>query len=275
MTNSSVRLRTTLALLLAGLAGSAFPAGASVSSDLRGSLGSMKRQHGVAVGEGYTFLRTGKQLETLAEKGSLVQLDGNDDYVVHGQVTHPYARPEVKLLIERLSAQYHEATGERLVVTSLVRPASEQPSNAHRLSVHPAGMAVDLRVPANPTSRQWLESALLGLERRGMLDVTREFRPPHYHVAVFGEKYLAYAGERQAVEDSLAAERAAVAEAAEREATAQAAPAAAVAQAPEPAVASPIATTTGTQPGVAGALVLVLGAGLVAVPLARRRQPRD
>jgi hypothetical protein len=270
MTHSPLRAATALALLLAGLAGSASSAAAS---DLRGSLGSMKRQHGVAVEEGYTFLRTEKQLETLAEKGSLVQLDGNDDYVVHGQVTHPYARPEVKLLIERLSAQYHEATGERLVVTSLARPIAEQPSNAHRLSVHPAGMAVDLRVPARASSRQWLESALLGLENRGMLDVTREFRPPHYHVAVFGEAYLAYATERQAEEAEQAA-KAAAAEAAAREVAARRAAAATVAVAAQATVATPLAaadTERGSDLGEA--ILLGLGMmGLVAVPIARRRQ---
>jgi hypothetical protein len=30
------------------------------------------------------------------------------------------------------------------------------------------------------------------LERRGLLDATREHRPPHYHVAVFPRPYLAY-----------------------------------------------------------------------------------
>ncbi|HYW06042.1 MAG TPA: hypothetical protein VE913_03745, partial [Longimicrobium sp.] len=70
------------------------------------------------------------------------------------------------------------------------------PGNAHTLSVHPAGMAVDFRVSRNAECRTWLEGTLLGLERAGVLDVTRERMPPHYHVAVFPDAYSAYV-ERQ------------------------------------------------------------------------------
>jgi hypothetical protein len=83
--------------------------------------------------------------------------------------------------------------GEKLIVTSLVRPTDLQPRNAHKLSVHPAGMAVDFRVPSTASERSWLEKALLGLENAGVLDVTREHTPPHYHVAVFPAEYVAYA----------------------------------------------------------------------------------
>jgi hypothetical protein len=98
----------------------------------------------------------------------------------------------VKLFIERLGRQYFDAHGTPLVVTSLTRPAENQPRNAHQLSVHPAGMAVDFRVPQDARARAWLESALLQLENRGILDVTRERYPPHYHVAVFPAAYRAY-----------------------------------------------------------------------------------
>src|SRR5690606_41529434 len=40
--------------------------------------------------------------------------------------------------------------------------------------------------------RKWLESTLLSLERRRVLEVTRERRPPHYHVALFSAAYLSY-----------------------------------------------------------------------------------
>ncbi|HEY8470326.1 MAG TPA: DUF5715 family protein, partial [Longimicrobiales bacterium] len=127
--------------------------------------------------------------------GELVEVRGNADYDL-SRVSYPYARPEVRTFLERLGRQYREATGAPLVVTSLARPTTRQPVNAHALSVHPAGMAVDLRVPRDPASRRWLEDALVGLERRGLVDVTRERRPPHYHVAIFPEAYRAYAEER-------------------------------------------------------------------------------
>lgn len=116
------------------------------------------------------------------------------------KVSFPYTRPLVKQFIERLAAQYRAATGERLVVTSLVRPTSRQPRNASPYSVHPAGIAVDFRVPASSNDRFWLEATLLMLEGEGVLDVTRERRPPHYHVAIFPEEYETYLSKRLAAE---------------------------------------------------------------------------
>ncbi len=178
--------RAGLGLLLALVPGLAS------ASALGGSKTSMVRQHRVAKQEGLTFSATETRVRALVEDGALEPVTGNADYTVLPSVAHKYARPEVRLLIERLAAQYREATGEKLVVTSLVRPIAEQPANAHQLSVHPAGIAMDLRVPAKASSRQWLEQTLLGLEQRGLLDVTRERRPPHYHVAVFPAAYRAY-----------------------------------------------------------------------------------
>ncbi len=101
-----------------------------------------------------------------------------------------YARPEVKTFLEQLSCAYHAACGEPLVVTSLVRPISRQPWNASPISVHPTGMAVDLRRSDRHGCRQWLESTLLALEGEGMIEATRERWPPHYHVAVFPDPLL-------------------------------------------------------------------------------------
>lgn len=62
-------------------------------------------------------------------------------------------------------------------------------------------MAVDLRVPADSAERAFIEKSLLAMERAGVLDVTRERSPAHYHIAVFAEAYAPFA----AREDSLAA----------------------------------------------------------------------
>jgi hypothetical protein len=215
-----------LAILLALGARSA---AASGDSDLGGSLTSMTRQHRVAINEAYDFLRTAREIDRLVDDGELVAVAGNADYAVSPYVVHRYARPEVLRFVERLAAGYHEATGERLVVTSLVRPESEQPANAHRLSVHPAGMAVDLRVSAKAKSRAWLERALLGLENAGVLDVTREYHPPHYHVAVFPAAYTAYADRRDAAEAVRVAETLAARTARAAQVAALAAPTAVVA----------------------------------------------
>ena len=102
------------------------------------------------------------------------------------------------MFVEHLATDYRAATGEPLVITSLTRPDALQPRNAHQLSVHPAGMAVDFRVPDDASHRAWLEKTLLDLETKGLIDATRERYPPHYHVAVFAEPYSAYAKKRDA-----------------------------------------------------------------------------
>jgi hypothetical protein len=178
----------------------------AVAPSLRGSPAAMVQQNRVAQDHGLDFYRTTGQIREAVARGELVELTGNENYAVADFVRLPYAQPEVRLFIERLSAQYRQACGQRLVVTSAVRPGNGQPSNAHALSVHPAGMAVDLRVSDRASCRSWLESTLLNLERSGVINGIREFHPPHYHVAVFPEQYLAYAQERMAVEAQRAAE---------------------------------------------------------------------
>lgn len=163
----------------------------SAAQTLRGSPASVERQYRVAKEHDFTFLRTSQQVRQFVERGYLVRLPGNQDYSL-ARVSHPYARPEVKLFIERLSAQYRAACGEQLVVTSLTRPLNGQPPNASARSVHPTGMAIDLRVSQRASCRSWLESTLLSLEGRGVLSVTRERRPPHYHVSVFPRQYARY-----------------------------------------------------------------------------------
>ena len=203
-------LRTSMAIALVPLAG--FGSFRVVDVGLRGSPASMERQHAIAKESEYTFTSTPEDVVESVRAGSLVPVEGNDDYWVK-TTRHRYALPEVRLFIERLAAQYREATGEQLVVTSLTRPASQQPSNSHKLSVHPAGMAVDLRIPRVKAHREWLEKTLLYLEGEGVLDVTREKSPPHYHVAVFPKEYRTYAERRMAEEASKRAAEEAAAEA--------------------------------------------------------------
>lgn len=158
---------------------------------LRGSPAAVALQYRVAHDHNFTFLRTSAQLRRFVDQGYLVRVPGNANYAL-ARVSHPYARPEVKVFIERLSAQYRAACGEQLVVTSLTRPRNGQPANASSRSVHPTGMAIDLRVSQQASCRRWLESTLLSLERQGVLSATRERRPPHYHVSVFPRQYAQY-----------------------------------------------------------------------------------
>ena len=166
------------------------PALASAQS-LRGSASSLDIQNRMAQSHDFSFLETPGRVMRFASLGYLVRVQPNSDFELHG-VSFPYARPEVRLFVGRLASQYRAACGERLVVTSLTRPESRQPRNASDRSVHPTGMAVDLRMSRKRSCRRWLEEVLLDLERARVLEATRERRPVHYHVAVFPQPYERY-----------------------------------------------------------------------------------
>jgi hypothetical protein len=195
----SMRLNAVIvaALLVAGATGRTAEA-----SDLHGSRDSMEKQHSVAVELDYSFALTASQVEEVVASGVLEPVTPNADFEMSG-VSFPYAQHEVRQFIERLAAEYHAASGDLLVVTSLTRPVSQQPSNASPLSVHPAGMAVDLRIPSNRAARSWLSQRLLELEEELVLDVTLERKPAHLHVAVYPAAFANYA----ARQDSLVAQR--------------------------------------------------------------------
>lgn len=158
---------------------------------LKGSRTAMRKQNTVAQREDYSFLQSAGDVRRFVERGLLVPVSGNSA-VKLANVSFPYTRPAVKTFIERLGPQYKSACGEKLVVTSLTRPLSRQPWNASELSVHPAGMALDLRTSNRTSCRRWLENTLLTLEKQGVLEATRERRPAHYHIAVFPDQYLSY-----------------------------------------------------------------------------------
>ena len=117
---------------------------------LRGNRSSLARQNAEARRHDFTYLVTRSQVLRFVERGWLVPLWGNSNYRLK-DVSFPYARPAVKLFVERLSSQYRSACGEQLVVTSLTRPKNYQPRNASPKSVHPTGMALDMRRPNNWT----------------------------------------------------------------------------------------------------------------------------
>ncbi len=182
-----------LVLLLGLLLGSALAFSSAGAQTLRGSQASLDRQNQQARSHGFTYLRTADQVRQFVAEGYLVAVRPNSDFDLHA-ISFPYTRPEVRLFLQRLASQYRSACGEKLVVTSLTRPVSSQPANASSRSVHPTGMAVDLRRSHDPGCRSWLESTLLSMERRGLVEAIRERSPPHYHVAVYPRPYAQYVG---------------------------------------------------------------------------------
>jgi LysM repeat protein len=163
----------------------------ALAQSLQGSTASVDRQNRIAREHDFTFIDTGERVRFFASQGWLVEVEPTRDFALRG-VSFPYARPEVDLFLRRLARQYRAACGEQLVVTSLTRPTTRQPRNASDRSVHPTGMAIDLRYSRNRACRTWLERVLTQLEGTGVLEATLERFPVHYHVAIYPRQYAAY-----------------------------------------------------------------------------------
>lgn len=189
-----IRRRRGALLLAAGVALSTLPARGAAAQSLRGSGASVERMYREARSERLHFYATPGGVRDAARRGVLVRLVPDGNFTLH-RVGYPYVRPAVRTFVVRLAAQYRAACGERLVVTSATRPATRQPANASARSVHPAGIAVDLRKPDGRCLR-WLRTTLPTLERGGLIEVTEEFGPPHFHVAVYPTPYARYVAAR-------------------------------------------------------------------------------
>src|SRR5690606_27510935 len=105
---------------------------------LRGASAALPRQNVQAQRHDYACLRRPADVQRFVDLGLLVPIRPGPAYDL-ARVSFPYARPEVKLFLDRLGTQYQAACGEKLVVTSLVRPITRQPRNAADRSVHPTG----------------------------------------------------------------------------------------------------------------------------------------
>ncbi|HEX6927058.1 MAG TPA: DUF5715 family protein [Longimicrobiaceae bacterium] len=188
------RLLVSLTALAGLLAHAVFPA-SLLAQSLRGSTDSIDRMYVHAVENGIYFYKTGDGIRRAGKEGRFVRLSGNANYTTSG-VSYPYARPETRVFVERLAAQFRSACGERLVVTSAARPKSMRLFNSVRKSVHPTGMAIDLRKPRKRSCLSWLRRTLLTLEERGVIEATEEHHPPHFHVAVYPAPYARYVAAR-------------------------------------------------------------------------------
>jgi hypothetical protein len=159
-------------------------AGGLGAQSLRGSQESVDHLYLVARASGLQFHATVRSARRAVAAGEFVALNGNGDYTPKNRMSLPYATPETRAYIERLGGEYHNACGERLVVTSALRPMSRRPRNGSVKSVHPTGIAVDVRKPKRRMCRDWLRQLLLQHEREGVIEATEEFRPPHFHIVV-------------------------------------------------------------------------------------------
>jgi len=154
---------------------------------LRGSKESVQKMYDFAQAHHLPFYLTPTNIDDAIRKGALVPLTGDSTYSLTRGVGFSYATREAKQFVLAFAPQYLAACGTPLTVTSAARPTSRQPHNANPLSVHPTGIAVDLRRPPAGPCLTWVRNALSELEAKGFVEATEEHHPVHLHVAVLTE----------------------------------------------------------------------------------------
>jgi hypothetical protein len=155
------------------------------AQSLRGSKAKVERAYQFARREGIEFNASRMDVRDGVKEGDYVRLQSGPNVRLKG-VAVPYVLPATRDFVTRLAASYRKACRAPLVVTSAMRPTTlqERLPNGVAKSVHPTGMAVDLRVPGG-SCRPWLRKTLLAESRSGTVDATEEHHPAHFHVIVF------------------------------------------------------------------------------------------
>src|SRR6185436_16265733 len=154
----------------------------AASQSLRGSQASVQKMYSRAVLNDLQFLQTSKSLYESVRDAELVLIPITMHMTLE-RVRYPFALPRTRDVLNVFAKKYHEACGERLVVTRAARPRTEQPRNAAPQSVHPPGMAIDFRKPAG-NCLTYMRGELVALEKLGIVEATEERHPVHFHVAV-------------------------------------------------------------------------------------------
>lgn len=176
--------RLTPLLVAAGMALAAAWPHAAAGQSLRGSRRSVTRMHDRAVANRLRFYENQRTVRTATAEGRFVRLRGNGDYQVAITGDAAVVLPGTRDFVQELASRYRAACGSPLVVTGALRPLSRHLANSSSQSVHPTGMAVDLRKPSG-RCLTWLRRTLLAQERAGLIEATEEHHPPHFHIAVF------------------------------------------------------------------------------------------
>jgi LysM repeat protein len=154
---------------------------------LRGSKESVQKMWDFADSYRLPFYLTPTNIDDAIKSGRLVPLTGDSTYQLTSSVGFSYATREARQFVLAFAPQYLAACGTPLTVTSAARPMSRQPRNSNPYSVHPTGIAVDLRRPPAGPCQTWVRNALAELEAKGFVEATEERRPAHLHVAVLTE----------------------------------------------------------------------------------------
>ena len=152
--------------------------------ELRGSKESVEKMYEFAQANHLPFYLSPTNVRDAVEQQKLVPLTGDATYELTRGVGYTYATPEARQFVQAFAPLYLSACGTPLTVTSAARPITRQPRNANPHSVHPTGIAVDLRRPTAGACLTWVRAALAELENKGIIEATEERHPVHLHLAV-------------------------------------------------------------------------------------------
>lgn len=155
-------------------------------SFIGGELSTSERQYLFAVANEFLFIENEAAYHRAIADGHLVRLQHPGLTVA---ARRPYVLPATAAFIYRLTDDFNESGCTGLRVNDATRLVSERPRNGSVFSVHPAGMAADLRI-INLSERcyQVLSHLLHQAEAEVRTDATREHYPPHYHIVVIPEE---------------------------------------------------------------------------------------
>ncbi len=160
-------------------------------ASLKGSKFAIKQAYNEAKRHNFSFLESENRLQWFVRQNLLVELVSEVNYVVVPmKLGRPYVRPAVRIFTQQSSRNLFAECGERLFITSALRFTTRQPKNSVPNSVHPTGMALDIKAPSKKC-REGFEAELLYLETKGLIQATKERWPVHYHVVVYPEQYSA------------------------------------------------------------------------------------
>ncbi len=158
-----------------------------------GEVSSSEQQYRYAEQSGAVII-TSDNFDELVRSGGLVKLEGPNIRLMSTRVIQ-YVIPSTRDFVLQLAYEFGQQGCGELVVNDALRVAGNRmPSAASSFSVHPRGMAVDIRVNGiGERCETWMNTYLLQNEAEGKVDATREHWKvvrgqrvpnPHFHLVV-------------------------------------------------------------------------------------------
>ena len=154
-----------------------------VSQKALKSLESIGYQYLYALAHEIPFLETPKAVDEAFARGELMDLRENPNLRFY-KVSYYYVKPSTKIWLDKFEFESRPVCGDELWVTSAMRPVNMKLWNSSPISVHPTGMAVDLRIPKRNDCYKWFLSHFDRDKKLGLIDYIIEKVEPNFHVAV-------------------------------------------------------------------------------------------